>query len=52
LPRINKQKFAVVSLFIGVIIKVVLNVPLIKLFQGDGDRTAIKITRFISTVYE
>ena len=36
LQGINKQKFAVVSLFIGVIIKVVLNVPLIKLFQGDG----------------
>ncbi|MGV7066633.1 putative polysaccharide biosynthesis protein [Bacillus velezensis] len=51
LQGINKQKFAVVSLFIGVIIKVVLNVPLIKLFQGDGAILATALGYIASLLY-
>ncbi|KKB75262.1 MULTISPECIES: polysaccharide biosynthesis protein [Bacillus] len=51
LQGINKQKFAVVSLLVGVIIKVVLNVPLIKLFQGEGSILATALGYSASLLY-
>ena len=36
LQGINKQKFLVLSLLIGLLLKTVLNVPLIRVFEADG----------------
>ncbi len=51
LQGINKQKFAVVSLVIGVVIKLVLNVPLIKLMQADGAILATALGYIASLLY-
>ncbi|MED0587009.1 lipid II flippase MurJ [Bacillus subtilis] len=51
LQGINKQKFAVVSLMIGVVIKLVLNVPLIKLMQADGAILATALGYIASLLY-
>lgn len=51
LQGINKQKFAVVSLMIGVLIKIVLNVPLIGLFQGYGSILATTLGYGASLLY-
>ncbi|MFP7233453.1 lipid II flippase MurJ [Bacillus subtilis] len=51
LQGINKQKFAVVSLVIGVVIKLVLNVPLIKLMQADGAILATALGYTASLLY-
>ncbi|MEC1266717.1 lipid II flippase MurJ [Bacillus subtilis] len=51
LQGINKQKFAVVSLVIGVVIKLVLNVPLIKLMQADGAILATTLGYIASLLY-
>ncbi|WNV78796.1 polysaccharide biosynthesis protein [Bacillus atrophaeus] len=51
LQGINKQKFAVVSLVLGVIVKVLLNVPLIKLFQGNGAILATALGYSVSLLY-
>lgn len=36
LQGINEQRFTVFSLLFGILLKLVLNIPLIKLFQGEG----------------
>ncbi|MEK4028412.1 MULTISPECIES: polysaccharide biosynthesis protein [Bacillaceae] len=36
LQGINEQRFTVFSLLFGILLKLVLNMPLIKLFQGEG----------------
>ncbi|MGX8232979.1 lipid II flippase MurJ [Bacillus subtilis] len=51
LQGINKQKFAVVSLVIGVVIKLVLNVPLIKVMQADGAILATALGYIASLLY-
>ncbi|KAA6481659.1 putative polysaccharide biosynthesis protein [Bacillus swezeyi] len=51
LQGVNKQKFAVVSLMIGIIIKIALNVPLIKLLQGSGSILATALGYSASLVY-
>ena len=51
LQGINKQKFAVVSLLLGSIVKIVLNVPLIKLLQGEGSILATALGYSASILY-
>ncbi|MDA1477677.1 putative polysaccharide biosynthesis protein [Bacillus changyiensis] len=51
LQGINKQKFAVVSLMLGIILKLSLNIPLIKLFQGSGSILATAIGYSVSLLY-
>jgi O-antigen/teichoic acid export membrane protein len=51
LQGINKQKFAVVSLMLGVLIKIVLNIPLIGLFQGYGSILATTLGYSASLLY-
>ncbi|TWK13382.1 Lipid II flippase MurJ [Bacillus licheniformis] len=51
LQGVNKQKFAVVSLMIGIVIKIALNVPLIKLFQGSGSILATALGYSASLLY-
>jgi PST family polysaccharide transporter len=51
LQGVNKQKFAVVSLVIGIVIKIVLNVPLIKLIQADGAILATALGYIASLLY-
>ncbi|MEC1263078.1 polysaccharide biosynthesis protein [Bacillus swezeyi] len=51
LQGVNKQKFAVVSLMIGIVIKIALNVPLIKLLQGSGSILATALGYSASLVY-
>jgi len=51
LQGVNKQKFAVVSLMIGIVIKIGLNVPLIKLFQGSGSILATALGYSASLLY-
>ncbi|MFK2824718.1 polysaccharide biosynthesis protein [Bacillus sp. B190/17] len=36
LQGINEQRFTVFSLLVGILLKLSLNIPLIKLFQGEG----------------
>lgn len=36
LQGINEQRFTVFSLLVGILLKLALNIPLIKLFQGEG----------------
>ncbi|WP_279401550.1 polysaccharide biosynthesis C-terminal domain-containing protein [Piscibacillus salipiscarius] len=36
LQGINRQNFAVISLAVGLVLKIVLNFPLVSLFQGKG----------------
>ncbi len=51
LQGVNKQKFAVVSLMIGIVIKIALNVPLIKLLQGSGSILATALGYSASLLY-
>jgi polysaccharide transporter, PST family len=51
LQGINKQKFAVVSLAIGLLLKIVLNVPLVTLYQGVGSILATAIGYTVSILY-
>lgn len=51
LQGINKQKLAVISLVIGVLIKLSLNVPLIHLFQGAGSILATVLGYSASLIY-
>jgi PST family polysaccharide transporter len=51
LQGIQKQKLAVISLFFGLILKIVLNGPLITLFEGVGSILATGIGYLGSIVY-
>jgi polysaccharide transporter, PST family len=51
LQGIQKQKLAVISLFFGLILKIVLNVPLITMFGGIGSILATGIGYLGSVVY-
>ncbi len=51
LQGIQKQKLAVISLFFGLFLKIVLNVPLITLFEGFGSILATGIGYLGSVVY-
>jgi PST family polysaccharide transporter len=51
LQGINKQKLAVISLVIGIIVKLVLNTPLIQLYQGVGSIIATAAGYSVSLIY-
>lgn len=51
LQGINKQKLAVISLVIGIIVKLILNTPLIQLYQGVGSILATAAGYSISLIY-
>jgi PST family polysaccharide transporter len=51
LQGINKQKLAVISLVIGIIVKLVLNTPLIQMFQGVGSILATAAGYTVSLLY-
>lgn len=51
LQGINKQKLAVISLVIGIIVKLAVNAPLIHLFQGVGSILATALGYLVSLIY-
>ncbi|MFC0274505.1 oligosaccharide flippase family protein [Metabacillus herbersteinensis] len=51
LQGINKQKLAVISLVIGIIVKLAVNAPLIHLFQGVGSILATALGYIVSLIY-
>ncbi|TYS29750.1 polysaccharide biosynthesis protein [Bacillus pumilus] len=51
LQGINKQKFAIVSLLLGIIIKTALNIPLISWLQGNGSVLATALGYSASILY-
>lgn len=51
LQGINKQKLAVISLVIGIIVKLVLNTTLIELYEGVGSILATAAGYLVSLIY-
>ena len=51
LQGINKQKHAVLGTLYGLIVKAAINIPLIKLMQGNGSILATEIGFTVSIVY-
>lgn len=51
LQGINKQKLAVISLVIGIIVKLVLNTPFIVLYEGVGSILATAAGYLVSLIY-
>lgn len=51
LQGINKQKLAVISLVIGIVVKLVLNTTLIELYEGVGSILATAAGYFVSLIY-
>lgn len=51
LQGIDKQKYAIIGLLGGVIIKIALNIPLIKLFQTEGAILATALGYLFSILY-
>ncbi|WP_163101173.1 putative polysaccharide biosynthesis protein [Peribacillus alkalitolerans] len=50
LQGINQQKFSVLSLLVGILIKLSLNIPLIKLFQVEGSVYATTLGYLAATI--
>lgn len=51
LQGINKQKLAVISLVIGIVVKLVLNTTLIELYEGVGSILATAAGYLVSLIY-
>jgi O-antigen/teichoic acid export membrane protein len=51
LQGINEQKYAVLSLAYGILVKAILNVPLIMLFEAQGAIIATALGYFVSIMY-
>ncbi|GGE77665.1 putative polysaccharide biosynthesis protein [Priestia taiwanensis] len=51
LQGINQQKYAVLSLGYGILVKLVLNIPLIMLFETQGAIIATGLGYFVSIMY-
>ena len=51
LQGINKQKLAVISLVIGIIVKLALNTTLIQMYQGVGSIIATAAGYIVSLLY-
>lgn len=51
LQGLNKQKLAVISLVIGIIVKLALNTPLIELYEGVGSILATAAGYLVSLIY-
>ncbi len=51
LQGLNKQKLAVISLVIGIIVKIVLNTTLIELYEGVGSILATAAGYLVSLIY-
>lgn len=49
LQGINQQKFTVLSLLVGILIKLILNIPLIKLFETEGSVYATTLGYLVAT---
>ncbi|MGG3887768.1 putative polysaccharide biosynthesis protein [Metabacillus fastidiosus] len=51
LQGMNKQKLAVISLVLGILVKLALNMPLIQMFQSVGSIAATALGYLVSLIY-
>ncbi|MGG3927960.1 polysaccharide biosynthesis protein [Metabacillus fastidiosus] len=51
LQGMNKQKLAVISLVLGILVKLALNIPLIQMFQSVGSIAATALGYLVSLIY-